>query len=427
MHIEGRARKLSGALVLAFAAAACGPTRPPTGTGGTGGSGGSAGSAGVDAGTPQCFGIDLPPRALGVPKSTTTLAPYYPTTEFRTATPEAAGIDPQKLETALSFATAHSSTQGILVLRHGYIVAERYSGGFTATTRHESYSMAKSFSSALVGIAISAGLIPGGVEARLCSYYPSNWNCDDANDPRSRITLKHAMNIETGLQWHEDWRSTPEGTNDTIVGAANLLDYTLAKPAETEPGTVQRYSTGDPSLLSGVIQGATGKTALEYARQVLFQPIGIPDVQWNSDPKGRTTTYAGLQATLREYAKFAFLYSRHGMWDGQQIVPAAWVDQTTQAVDRCQDRYRYLWHINDPIRLGTADNSCADFPNCTPLTLANLPPDGYFAEGVFGQYILIFPNTDLVVVRLAQDAFGAEYWDEYARGFATALFDALTN
>ena len=113
------------------------------------------------------------------------------------------------------------------------------------------------------------------------------------------------------------------------------------------------------------------------------------------------------------------------MWDGKQVVPGDWIDFTTKIKDRCAERYRYLWHVNPPVRLGTVDPSCSDFPNCTPSALQNLPSDGFFAEGIYGQYIFIFPSADLVVVRLAQDDLGSDYWDAWAAGFLGALFDAL--
>jgi CubicO group peptidase (beta-lactamase class C family) len=374
----------------------------------------------------ECFGIELAPRAAGTPTpAPSSLEAYFPTSDFRTISPADAGMDAQKLADALSFSTAQSHTQAIIVLRSGYIVAENYIGSFTADTRHESYSMAKSFTSALVGIAIHANLL-SGVDQRICQFYPE-WGCSNTSDPRTRITIEHTMNVETGLDWHEDWRSNATGSNDAIVGGGgNFLDYVLAKPAATEPGSVKRYSTGDPALLSGVLQGATGKTALDYGKEVLLTPIGIPGIVWNSDSKGRTTTYAGVQGTVREFAKFGFLYLRRGKWDGTQIVPEDWIDFTTQAKDGCNDRYRYLWHINPPIRLGKTDPSCPDFPNCPPTALANLPNNAFFAEGVAGQFIFVVPSADLVVVRVAQDPLlGSDYWDEYAAGFLERVLDAI--
>jgi CubicO group peptidase (beta-lactamase class C family) len=185
-----------------------------------------------------------------------------------------------------------------------------------------------------------------------------------------------------------------------------------------------RYSTGDPSLLSGILQQATGMTAYAYAQQKLFGPIGVSGIRWNSDSQGRTTTYAGIQATLREYAKFGYLYLQRGQWDGAQVVPSAWVDRSTRAMHPCEDWYYYLWHINAPIRLGTQDPNC-DSLFCAPTEVANLPPDAYFAEGVSGEFIFIVPSSDLVVVRLASDSLGAEHWDDYARAFLGLMLDAI--
>jgi CubicO group peptidase (beta-lactamase class C family) len=371
----------------------------------------------------ECSGTPLPPRAVDHTVTRASLETYFPTTDFRTADPADAGMDPDKLTAALNVDGPHNHTQAIVVLRHGYIVAETYAAGFTADTRHESYSMAKSFSSALVGIAIDQKLL-SGVDEPVCKYYPE-WNCDDSSDPRSRITVEHTMNIETGLEWQEDWRVGATGPNDALLAGPDMLDYVLAKPAASEPGTMQRYSTGDPALLSGVLQGVTGKTAFEFGKSVLFDAIGIPGIQWNADSKGRTTTYAGLQATAREFAKFGFLYQNHGMWDGKQLVPGAWVDFTTRAKDVCHDGYRYLWHINPPIRLGDQDPSCA-FLACPPTSFTNLPADAFFAEGVFGQFILIAPSSDLVVVRLAQDDLGSDYWDDYARDLLSGVLGSIT-
>jgi len=412
--------RLAVALVVGFATARC--SSSDSNASGAGHPDGSASAPTV------CFGMPLPPRALGSSVSdASSLEPYFPTTDFRTSDPAAAGMEPQKLADAVAFSTAHSNTQAILILRHGYIVAENYVGGFTADTRHESYSMAKSFTSALVGIAIHAKLL-SGVDHLVCRFYPE-WGCTDSADARNRIAIEHAMNVETGLEWHEDWRSNATGTNDAIVGSAgNFLDYVLAKKSVAEPGTVKRYSTGDPALLSGVVQGATGKTALDYAREVLLGPIGIPNLVWNSDSKGRTTSYAGIQGTAREFAKFGYLYLRRGKWDGVQVVPEDWVDFTTQVEDRCNERYRYLWHVNPPIRLGKVDPACADFPNCPPTALANLPANAFFAEGVAGQFIFVVPSADIVAVRLAADPIpGSDYWDDYASGFLERLLDAVTD
>jgi CubicO group peptidase (beta-lactamase class C family) len=248
------------------------------------------------------------------------------------------------------------------------------------------------------------------------------WDCAATSDPRSRITIEHAMNLTTGLRWTEDWRSDASGTNDAFN--PNLLDTVLSREAVEEPGKNKRYSTGDPALLSGILLQATGMSAYQYAKTKVFDVIGATSIRWNSDSRGRTTTYAGLQATARDYAKYGYLYLRRGEWDGKQVVPAEWIDRTTQAGKPCQDWNQWLWHVNPPLRLGAQSPDC-DSLFCLPTDIADLPPEGFFAEGVNGQFVFVLPSADLVIVRLANDMPGSEHWDEFARGFLSAILDAL--
>jgi CubicO group peptidase (beta-lactamase class C family) len=287
---------------------------------------------------------------------------------------------------------------------------------------HESYSMAKSFSSGLIGIAIGEGKL-ASTDEKICKFYPAQWSCADSSDPRSRITVQHAMNLSTGLAWQEDWRSTQLiKPNDAFAG--DTLNKVLSRKATQEPGSGMRYSTGDPALLTEVIRQSTGLSPYDYARQKVFDVIGAKGIRWNRDAQGRTTTFMGVQATAEDYARYAYLYLRGGQWEGKQVVPASWVARTTQAEDACTDWNKNLWHINLPVRLGPQDPSCPSL-FCPPTTYADLPADGYFAEGVFGQFMFIVPSADLVVVRLANDAMGSEHWDDYARGFLTAVLGAI--
>jgi CubicO group peptidase (beta-lactamase class C family) len=362
----------------------------------------------------------MPPRAYVQQDPPATLEPYFPTTTFKTVTPAEAGMDAAKLTAALQFAPQHTRTQGIAVFRNGHIVGERYVAPFTQETRHESYSVAKGFSSALVGIAIRDKLIPG-VDTPICGYYPE-WGCDPSN-ARSRITIEHAMNVETGLRWSEDWRLGASGPNDAM--SLTILDTALSRPVVDDPGTKKRYSTGDPALLTGVLQKAAGKTAFEYAKTVLLGPIGLTGVSWGSDSKGRTTTHMGISATVREFAKFGILYLNRGNWAGKQVVPADWVDFTAQAADPCKEQYRYLWHINPPLRLGDADPGCTGFLQCDPTAFADLPVSGYFALGVYGQMIAVLPSAGIVVARVGQDDAGSEYWDGYVKDLIRLVLDAV--
>jgi CubicO group peptidase (beta-lactamase class C family) len=423
----GRSAAGNGAAGAAAGTGASGaPSSNPAGAGTTGATGMMGQPAPMDR-PKECRGLTLPPRAIGtngpfmVGPEAGGLPAYWPTTDWKTEMPDKLGFDPAKLMAAADFKTQFSNTQAVFVVRHGYVALEKYSGGQSATSTHESYSMAKSFASGLIGIAISEGKIPS-TDKKICETYPMQWDCSDTRDPRSRITIEHSMNLTTGLRWTEDWRSTASGTNDAY--SVNMLDTVLARESVEEPGKTKRYSTGDPALLSGVLQEATGMTAYAYGKAKVFDVIGASSIRWNADNMMRTTTYAGLQASARDYARYGYLYLRRGEWDGKQVIPADWVDRTTIAKNPCEDWNQWLWHINLPTRLGTQDPACAGL-FCLPTEYANLPPDGFMAEGVNGQFVIVIPSADLVIVRLASDQAGSDHWDDFARGFIGAMLDAI--
>ena len=313
---------------------------------------------------------------------------YWPTKGWRTCRPEAVGMDSGKLAAAMEYAaTPAYDTEGVVVIRDGYIVAEAYLGAFRRDSTHVSHSMAKSFTSALIGIAIDQKLL-AGVDEKLCRYH-EGWAGKD--DLRSRITVRHALTLTSGLEWHEDWSKWDPATNDALkMGASgHFVRYMSGRAGLHEPGRRFTYSTGDPMLLSLVIRKATGMSAFDYAKKHLFAPLGIRDVRWEEDKDGYTATAWGLHATVRDFAKLGYLYLHKGRWEDRQIVSEEWVAQSTRTDPsvRMWNAYGYLWHVNLPVRLGARGST--------------IPADGYMAEGVLGQNIVVIPSRKLVIVRVA--------------------------
>ena len=326
---------------------------------------------------------------------------YWPTAQWRTCKPEEVGMDSEKVLEAIEYAaTPRFNNEGLVIIRKGYIVGEAYFGRFKMNRRHVSHSMAKSFSSTLIGIAIDQGLIKS-IDEKLCTYYDS-WDCDNQEDPRSRITIRHAMTLTTGLEWHEDWSKWDPATNDALkMGQDNhFVKYMSERKGLHEPGQKFFYSTGDPMLLTLVIQKATGMTAMEFAQKNLFDPLNITNARWAKDLDGYTATAWGLMLTVRDYAKFGYLFLNKGRWEDRRIVSEEWVEKATKTDPGVAmwQAYGYLWHVNLPLRLKWSGSR---------ESRKDIPADGYMAEGVLGQNIFIIPSKDLVIVRVANETKGS--------------------
>jgi CubicO group peptidase (beta-lactamase class C family) len=315
---------------------------------------------------------------------------YWPTGGWRSCRPESVGVNPEKLARVYAYAANPAiKTQGLVIIRRGYIVGEAYFGGFTMDTRKESFSVAKSFASALVGIAIDKGFIKG-VDEPVAQYYPQ-WQTAETPLAKKKMTIEDLLTMRSGLQWNEDDYYRDRSRNDVylmIDSAPDYVEYVLRKPVLHEPGTHWYYSSGDSILLSGIIQKSTGLTAGEFARRNLFEPLGLTGMVWLSDPAGRTITGWGIQGTLREFAKFGYLYLRNGVWAGRQVVSREWVKKSGEPVSEEVKKYGYQWWRLPA--LGKTEGS-------------EIPPDILIAWGIFTQQIFILPSRDLLIVRLGHD------------------------
>ena len=320
---------------------------------------------------------------------------YWPTKGWRTCEPKAVGMDAQKLKKAMAYAASPEfKTDGIAIIRNGHIIAETYFGFFEQNYSHVSFSMAKGFTSTLIGMAIDKGLV-SGLDEKLCHYY-ENWDCENANDLRSRITIRHALTLTTGLKWFENWPKWDIENNDALkMGMSNdYVKYVSEQPGLHEPGQQTYYSTGDPMLLSQVIQKATGKNAFEFAKEHLFKPLNIKKVRWDEDDAGHTATSMGLYMPVREYAKLGFLFLNKGQWENQEIVSKQWAEKSLQTDPsvNMSDTYGYLWHINLAKKLKERGSLAAT---------ERIPADAFMAAGVLGQNIVVIPSKNLVIVKVA--------------------------
>jgi CubicO group peptidase (beta-lactamase class C family) len=304
----------------------------------------------------------------------------WPGAEWELSTPEREGMDAATLDGARAYAFAEGrSTQGVVVVRNGAIVAEWYAEGADATSLGTSWSMAKSFAGTLVGIAIDRGEI-ATLDVPLADFFPEWRGGDKAN-----VTLRDLLEMRSGIRWNELANATSlylEGTDQ--------LAFALARPLAFAPGTTWNYSSADSMLISGVIEAATGRRAKDYAAEVLLGPIGM-SAEWWVDGSSHALTYCCIDAPTREYARFGLLFARGGEWDGRQVVSREWVAEATRPLDGAAF-YALHWWTN---------GNAAMAPSA--------PADLFAARGLHNQDVYVIPSLDLVVVRNGlYERFGGE-------------------
>jgi CubicO group peptidase (beta-lactamase class C family) len=294
-------------------------------------------------------------------------------------------------------------TDGLVIIKNGVIVYERYGRGHDETKRHISWSVAKSFSSALVGIAVREGALK--LEDSVCAVLP-----EFEGTPQCAITVKDAITFATALGWQEEYENATYQVSSVIsmlfgVGHRNQLKHILGHKLVGEVGKRWSYSTGDAELASALAKRALAKKHGNDAFwKLLFEPIGMKRVVLEEDIEGTPLGGSMVYATPRDYAKFGFLFLNDGCWNGTRIMPAGWVAASTTpsdaflatAPDDEKTSSGYSWWLNRPI---PTQNK--------PKPWADLPEDTYAALGHWGQRIIVVPSEDVIVVRTGDDREGS--------------------
>jgi CubicO group peptidase (beta-lactamase class C family) len=252
---------------------------------------------------------------------------------------------------------ASSNVHSVLVARGGKLLFERYFVGpdevnnrkvenitFDVSTLHDTKSVSKSVASLAVGIAIDRGLIRS-VHEPILSFFPE---LSDLRSPeRDRLELVHALIMSLGLKWVE---ATPDRNYDNdevrMQMARDPCRYVLSLPETAPPGQAFFYNTGALMLVSAIVRKATGRPLDEFARETLFEPLGITAVEWNR-VRGDSDAGGGLRLRSRDMAKIGQLVLAGGRWNGRQVVSKAWIETSTAPKLKASDNqsYGYLWWL----------------------------------------------------------------------------------
>jgi CubicO group peptidase (beta-lactamase class C family)/predicted GIY-YIG superfamily endonuclease len=314
----------------------------------------------------------------------------------------AEGADPTPFDQLKSRIEADRFRQvrGILVARDGKILFEEYFNGSDPELLIDIRSAGKSYTSALIGIAIDRGLIPG-VEEKLLTYFPEYQATPD--DPKRDITLRHVLMMSFGLAEPDAEAEHPWDWTDRF--SQNWIPEVLALPMTFEPGSRWEYHSAAPSLLAPVLRRSTGMSVPEFAARYLFEPLDMTNYQWTFFADGHAVTQGGFWTRPRDMAKIGQLFLQGGRWNDRQIISEAWVEESTRAwlpaYPRIEAGYGYYWWRE-------------------VFMVGGRRIEGFSAAGNGGNKIHVFPDLDLVVV-LTCTAYSTPWYGNQARAMVNAF------
>lgn len=296
-------------------------------------------------------------------------------------TPEAAGISSAAiLDFMDAFKDKNMELHSFMILRHGKVIAEAWNKPYAADLKHSMYSVSKSFTATAVGFAVAEKKLT--VNDQVISFFP-----DDLPEQPSphllKLKIKDLLTMSVGQE------------NDPIfeiTTADNWIKAFLNKPIIHEPGTKFLYNSMATYVLSAIVQKVTGEKILDYLKPRLFDPLGIQNIDWETDPRGIHVGGWGLRLKTEDMAKFGQLFLQKGVWQGKQILPASWVaEASTLKIEQAPD--------------ATAEQKATnDWLQGYGYQMWRNRHHSYRADGAFGQFIIVLPAQDAVIVMTAETA-----------------------
>lgn len=289
------------------------------------------------------------------------------------------GINMQKIKEIVNQvfedSLVYKGTFAVIITYKDQIIAERYRDDLNPATRFLSWSMAKSFTNALVAILVKRGILDINIPINL-----DEWRDDD----RKNITLNNLLQMNSGLKFNENYNKffLPDAPS-MLMKEGDMGDFAASKKLYVKPNSQWSYSSGSTNIIQDYIRTQIGNDEEYYfiPQKALFKKIGMHSIVWEPDASGTFVGSTYLYASARDYARFGLLYLHNGYWDGEQLFPENWVTYTTTPVTDSEGSYgSHFWL-----------NQSNEFSGC--------PTDLFYCKGYDGQFIFIIPSKQLVVVR----------------------------
>jgi CubicO group peptidase (beta-lactamase class C family) len=291
------------------------------------------------------------------------------------STPADQGVDPAAILSFLDALDERSDIEmhSLMVVRHGHVVAEGWWEPYSADRPQLLYSLSKSFTSTAAAFAQAEGLLD--LDDTVISHFPEF--AADITDPRSRsMKIRHVASMASGHTRETLPEALARDRDEPVRGF-------LLTPPDRDPGTVFAYNQPCTYTLASVVQRNAGMSLTRYLRPRLFDPLGIGPVGWHTFPPGRQQGFSGLHARTEDIAKLGLLYLQQGRWAGTQLIPREWVAEATSAqVANAQQQSQPDWQQGYGFQFWTSRH-------------------GYRGDGAFGQFCVILPGQDTVIVTTA--------------------------
>jgi CubicO group peptidase (beta-lactamase class C family) len=325
---------------------------------------------------------------------------YFPGQDWLLVEPESQNMDSDVLEEMIAHLNSSGLTMhGLVLVRNGYIVAEQYWSYYSEITTHHLYSVTKSITSTLVGIAIKEGFIES-VDELVLDFF-SGRTIAHLDSQKESMTIADLLTMTPGVDWNEHncSYSDPDNMYNQMFESADPVQFFLDLPMVHEPGTHWVYSTGASHILSAIITETTGMSAQSFANEYLFTRINGTSGIWNSDLQGINIGGTQLWITPRTMARVGLLLLNNGTWDSDELLTAEYAERATSPLvgGAYGDNYGYQWWM--------------DTPN-----------DLFMAIGSYGQYIIVSREYNLVIAITANTDHGSPL-DEMEPYLEEALLD----
>ncbi len=286
---------------------------------------------------------------------------------FPRSTPEAQGISSSAILGFVESADRElPDMHSFMLVRHGHVVAEGWWAPYDAGTRHELYSLSKSFTATAAGLAIAEGKF--SLDDPVLRFFPDEAPAEPSENLRA-MQVRHLLSMATGHETEPQVSTADRPWTKTF----------LAQAVPHQPGTHFLYNTAATYMVSAIVQKQTGETVLDYLRPRLFDPLGIENPVWGTSPQGISLGGYGLSVRTEDIARLGQLYLQKGLWNGHQLLPASWVEAaTSQQISNGSDPDSD-WNQGYGFQFWRCRHHC------------------YRGDGAFGQYCIVMPDQDAVV------------------------------